>query len=300
MRARPLAEPLIARSATRRRSGLRCIVLLAVAFCVLGCVLASDSNGKDERERNNFSYIHKDLRRPQQYGMSTLADYPQLLADDDDGQIMKTPETTEVPLDLPTIVLSDILPSTGFLVARDKFTNTILSNSTAFFVASDVVITAAHSVAPLLRRFHVNLQIITNSRTSGGSRTFNVTSIAYDNVNAPCQVLLQVRTVSNFFSPHKPVLCLKLYITIANPISFAQVNGNHSHTLPLSKHPAEDGSMVRVLSNSPIGFGGIHLDGTFIQNVYYLIASQYDPLTHTHRLISRFQISLMTHLLHAP
>lgn len=25
---------------------------------------------------------------------------------------------------------------------------------------------------------------------------------------------------------------------------------------------AEDGSMVRVLSNSPIGFGGIHLDGS--------------------------------------
>lgn len=217
MRARPLAEPPVARRATGRMSGLRCMLLLAAAFCILGCVWASDTPSKEERERSNFSYIHKDLRRPQQYGMSTLADYPQLLAEDDDGQIIKTPETTEVPLDLPTIVLSDILPSTGFLVARDKFTNTILSNSTAFFVASDVVITAAHSVAPLLRRFHVNLQIITNSRTSGGSRTFNVTSIAYDNVNAPCQVLLQVRTVSNHFprstSPCSPPMSINLVLT---------------------------------------------------------------------------------------
>lgn len=197
-----------------------------------------------------------------------MADYPKLLADDDEGQIMRPPDSTEVPVELPTIVLSDILPATGFLVARDKYTKTILSNSTAFFVSPDVVITAAHSVAPLLRRFHVNLQIISNSRTSGGSRTYNVTGLTYDNANAPCHVLLQVRTVSIPSAlpiPSTNFYPLSIYLlTLLLPL---QINGNHTHTLPLSKHPAEDGSMVRVISNSPIGFGGIHLDGTLHSSV---------------------------------
>lgn len=170
-----------------------------VAFVILwvvGSALAADSSSKDEKDRSGEFSVPRDIRRPQNYGMSTLADYPRLLAEDDDeeeGQIMTPPKEQQMPLEVPTIQLADILPSTGFLVVRDKVTGSILSNSTTFFVAPDLVVTAAHSVAPLIRRFAVNLQVITNSRSSGGSRTFNVTALAYDATNAPCQIVLQVR-----------------------------------------------------------------------------------------------------------
>jgi hypothetical protein len=162
--------------------------------------------------------------------MSTNGDYSNLIVPDSDGQIVKPTYPKDVPVEVPTVQLADILPSTGFVIVRDMLTETVLANSTGFFVSPSIILTAAHAVAPLIRRFHVQLEVVSNSRSIDGIRTYPVAKLAYDFETTPCQILLQINT-------------------------------NHTHYLPLSKEPAEDGSMVRVLSNSPIGFGGIHLDG---------------------------------------
>lgn len=179
-----------------RRTRRRNVLALAFIFVLCGCIPVAyplDGAPKDERNRSETSPISKDFRRPQQYAMSTNGDYSNLLGTNGDGQIMTPPEPKDVTVEVPTVQLSDILPSTGFVVIRDRVSGTILSNSTGFFVANDVVLTAAHSVAPLLRRFHVDVNVISNSRTLAGIHNYSVQAIAYDELNSPCQVLLRVR-----------------------------------------------------------------------------------------------------------
>jgi len=167
---------------------LRSILLvLALALCLLLPLAVALPDG----DLPNMSPIGKDSWRIQKRnGMQTDGDYPKLW-EGDDGQIVRPPDSEPVPVTVPTVQLADILPSTGFLFVRDMVTKTVLANATGFFVAPDVFLTAAHSVAPFIRHFNVHLEVISNSRTVGGSHNYSVSGMYYQ--ASWCQVLLQVR-----------------------------------------------------------------------------------------------------------
>jgi hypothetical protein len=172
------------------------LVLLIASSSVISLAFAFDGHPREERDRSDTSSAPRDPWRAHKNGMATNGDYPNLLAPDNDGQIVRPIDTKHVPVEVPTVQLADILPSTGFVVVRDMLTQTILANSTGFFVSPNVFLTAAHTVAPLIRRFHVQLDIISNSRSIDAIRTYHVTGLSYDFESTPCQILLQVRRVT--------------------------------------------------------------------------------------------------------
>lgn len=179
---------------------------LLVVGVLLALVLVGESlDGifKEERDRGETTSAAKDPWRSQKNGMPTNGDYEKLLGPESDGQIVKPSEPKNVPVEVPSIQLSDILPSTGFVIIRDMLTQTVLANSTGFLVSPSVILTAAHTVAPFIRRFHVQLDFISNSRSRDSIRTYPITGLAYDYDTTPCQIFLMVRESA-------PIICLRL------------------------------------------------------------------------------------------
>jgi V8-like Glu-specific endopeptidase len=143
--------------------------------------------------------LPKDPFRNHIHTMSTNGDYWKLQTT---GALVKQTHQKDVPVEVPIVQLADILPSTGFVVVKDMMTGRVLANSTGFFVAPNVVLTAAHLVAPLIRRFHVQLDVISNSRSIASINTYNVIGLSYDFASTPCQILLQVRKLPCKAGPH--------------------------------------------------------------------------------------------------
>lgn len=138
----------------------------------------------------------------------TDGDFHKLIAAEGGVQIVDASDGRPLPAELPSLQLADILPATGFVLVKDYFTGNVFLNATGFFVAPNVVITAAHAIARAMQEFHVRVEFVTNSRTVSGSKTYAVTAIAYDQDNTPCQILLQVRFP--FFAESAP-FCSSFY-----------------------------------------------------------------------------------------
>lgn len=171
----------------------RRVVVVGVLIALFLVCEGLDGIFKEERDRGETTSATKDPWRSQKNGMPTNGDYAKLLGPESDGQIVKPSEPKNVPVEVPSIQLSDILPSTGFVVIRDMLTQTVLANSTGFLVSPNVILTAAHTVAPFIRRFHVQLEFISNSRSRDSIRTYPITGLAYDYDTTPCQIFLMVR-----------------------------------------------------------------------------------------------------------